>query len=141
MNSRDIKDLHPYLVERWNFSVLEWEKRHPNSPWPFLTQTYRSNDYQNDLYDLGRSKPGKIVTNAKGGQSLHNYYPALAFDMAFKTADEVDWSTHWFRSFSDIIVPMGVVWGGSWIRFKDYPHFQVPNFTWRDAAAGREFTG
>lgn len=141
MNSRKIEDLHPYLAERWNAAVTEWEKRYPADPRPFLTQTYRSFDVQNTLYDMGRSTPGKIVTKARGGQSLHNYHPALALDMAFKLADMVYWGKRYFFLFSEIIKPMDVYWGGDWIGFKDYPHFQVPSFTWRDAAAGRSFDG
>jgi peptidoglycan L-alanyl-D-glutamate endopeptidase CwlK len=34
--------------------------------------TYRSNEEQDELYAQGRTKPGKIVTNARGGQSQHN---------------------------------------------------------------------
>ena len=40
--------------------------------------TYRSFDEQNHLYAQGRTKPGKIVTYAKGGQSYHNF--GLAFE-------------------------------------------------------------
>lgn len=34
-----------------------------------FSHTYRSNAEQNELYAQGRTKAGKIVTNAKGGQS------------------------------------------------------------------------
>ena len=34
--------------------------------------TYRSELEQNELYAQGRTKPGKIVTNCRGGQSQHN---------------------------------------------------------------------
>src|SRR5699024_12147382 len=40
---------------------------------------YRSHAEQNALYAQGRTKPGNIVTNARRGQSLHNY--GLALDM------------------------------------------------------------
>jgi peptidoglycan L-alanyl-D-glutamate endopeptidase CwlK len=41
--------------------------------------TLRTIAEQNELYAQGRTKAGKIVTNAKGGQSYHNY--GLAFDI------------------------------------------------------------
>ena len=141
MNSRKIEDLHPYLAKRYLEAKAIWQREHPSAPQPFLTQTFRSIDYQNDLYELGRSNPGKIVTNARGGQSLHNYYPSLAFDIAFHIAGEVFWEDQWFAEFADIIKPMGVHWGGDQVRFKDNPHFDVPNFTWHDAAAGKDFEG
>lgn len=34
--------------------------------------TYRSNQEQDALYAQGRTTPGKIITNARGGQSQHN---------------------------------------------------------------------
>src|SRR5881397_2564020 len=33
----------------------------------------RTYDEQNDLYAQGRTEPGKIVTNARGGYSNHNF--------------------------------------------------------------------
>jgi hypothetical protein len=49
-----------------------------------LLFSYRSNDEQDDLYALGRTVPGPnatpekplgdIVTNAKGGESVHNVW-------------------------------------------------------------------
>jgi len=37
-----------------------------------ITEAYRSIERQNQLYAQGRTTPGKIVTNAKGGQSYPN---------------------------------------------------------------------
>jgi peptidoglycan L-alanyl-D-glutamate endopeptidase CwlK len=39
----------------------------------------RTFEKQNDLYEQGRSKPGRIVTNARGGYSNHNF--GIAFDI------------------------------------------------------------
>ena len=44
-----------------------------------ITDGYRSIQEQNALYAQGRTTPGKIVTHARGGQSLHNY--GKAFDV------------------------------------------------------------
>ena len=38
-----------------------------------VTCTFRSAQEQNELYAQGRTKPGKIVTNAVAGKSAHNY--------------------------------------------------------------------
>lgn len=43
--------------------------------------TYRTFKEQEELYEKGRTKPGKIVTFARGGQSYHNY--GLAIDVVF----------------------------------------------------------
>lgn len=44
-----------------------------------FASVYRSFKEQQVLYEQGRSKPGKIVTNAEPGESFHNY--GLAFDI------------------------------------------------------------
>ena len=41
--------------------------------------TYRSSEEQNELYKIGRTLPGKIITNARGGQSWHNFHAAFDF--------------------------------------------------------------
>lgn len=44
-----------------------------------ITQGYRSIQQQNALYEQGRSKAGEVVTNARGGESMHNYGLAVDF--------------------------------------------------------------
>lgn len=44
-----------------------------------ITDTYRTYTEQDELYKQGRSKAGKIITNAKGGYSYHNF--GLAIDV------------------------------------------------------------
>lgn len=49
-----------------------------------ITQGLRTIEEQNALYAQGRTKPGKIVTNAKGGTSFHNYGLAVDFCLLHK---------------------------------------------------------
>ncbi len=44
-----------------------------------ITSTYRDADSQTALYNQGRTTPGNIVTNAKAGQSFHNWKVAFDF--------------------------------------------------------------
>lgn len=107
---------------------------------------YRSNELQDKLYSQ-RPK----VTNAKGGQSIHNY--GLAFDIVLLydndkngTFEEASWSmikdydkdgkADWMEVVAYF---KGKGWehGGDWKNFKDYPHFQLkkPNgmsYNWRE---------
>lgn len=50
---------------------------------------FRSSDEQNALYRQGRDISGKIVTNARGGQSFHNY--GRAFDYVPLKNGKPDW--------------------------------------------------
>ena len=139
-SSRDPRDLHPELAKRWELAKTEFVKRNPDFPEVLLTCTFRSRVDQASSYAQGRTAPGKIVTNAKPGQSLHNYYPSLAFDLAFKRGKELIWDPPFFQKFAEIAKPLGLEWGGDWKSFKDYPHFQPPNFTWKMAADGEQPT-
>ena len=132
-SSRDQNDLHPNLAKRWALAHAEFNEKHPDLPQVFLTQTYRTPEDQEKLYAQGRTEPGKVVTNARPGQSLHNYYPALAFDIAFKRGAELYWDISLFRAFAAIANSHELEWGGDWQGFKDNPHFQPPNYTWEMA--------
>ena len=50
-----------------------------------VTQGLRTIAEQDELYAQGRTKPGKIVTNAKGGKSNHN--SGLAIDVCIVNCD------------------------------------------------------
>ena len=87
---------------------------------------------QNELYQIGRTKAGKIVTNAKGGQSYHNY--GMAFDLVLIIdGKQASWDTlkdfdgdkvsDWLECV-EIAKSYGWEWGGDWAKFKDQPHFQ-----------------
>ena len=77
MASRDKKDLRPELVQAYEKAVDEYKRLYPNEPQPFITCTYRSGEEQNKLYNQVPK-----VTNAKAGQSPHNYNPSFAFDLS-----------------------------------------------------------
>lgn len=90
-----------------------------------ITQGLRTIEEQNELYAQGRTKPGKVVTNARGGYSYHNF--GLAFDFAVLNPDgSVNWNVDekWKR-VGAIGKSLGLEWGGDWKDFKDYPHFQM----------------
>lgn len=89
---------------------------------------------------MGRTKPGRKVTNAKAGQSIHNY--GLSLDIVLiidgKTASwdvKKDWDndrqSDWMEVVS-IFKKYGWSWGGDWRTFKDMPHFEKTfGNTWR----------
>lgn len=125
--SRDKKDLHSELVTAYEKACDKYRELYPNDPQPFLTYTHRSDEEQNRLYAQGRTFKGPIVTNAKSGESPHNYLPSFAFDIAFITMGrKLSWDKKLFKKFADIIkeIAPSIEWGGNW-RFVDVPHFEL----------------
>ncbi|EOH1867768.1 M15 family metallopeptidase [Listeria monocytogenes] len=100
-----------------------------------VAQGYRSSAEQNTLYAQGRTKPGAVVTNAKGGQSNHNY--GVTVDLCLYTSDgkNVIWesTTSRWKTVVSAMKAEGFEWGGDWKSFKDYPHFEL-----YDAAGGEK---
>jgi len=92
--------------------------------------TLRTFAEQNELFAQGRTKPGAIVTRARGGQSWHNY--GLAVDIVLLVGGKASWDiktdfdkdgrSDWMEVV-DIFKRYGWEWGGDW-KFFDAPHFQ-----------------
>jgi peptidoglycan L-alanyl-D-glutamate endopeptidase CwlK len=120
-----INKLHPLIREDAKKVILEAQKEEI-----YLRVTYgmRTFEEQNELYNKGRDKNGniieksKVVTNAKGGQSYHNY--GLAFDVVEIKDGEAVWDTENWNRIGKIGINYGFEWGGNWEKFKDRPHFQ-----------------
>ena len=81
---------------------------------------------QDALYAQGRTKPGPIVTRAKGGQSSHNYRCAGDVGL-FKDGDYLEDSPLYLEA-GIIGESAGLSWGGRWKSIKDYPHFEALQF-------------
>lgn len=98
-----------------------------------ITHGYRSVEEQDALFAQGRSSSGNIVTNARGGESYHNY--GLAIDFALRTPfgkivwdmerdDNGNGKADWMEVV-DLAKELGFTWGGDWTNFPDYPHLQM----------------
>jgi peptidoglycan L-alanyl-D-glutamate endopeptidase CwlK len=112
-----------------------------------ITDEYRSIEEQNELYAQGRTKPGNIVTNARGGESFHNW--RVAFDIAFSTKTGISYDGDW-EMVGTIGEILGLEWGGwstkatqdtlmipGWPGFIDKPHFQfTAGYTIQDFQKG-----
>jgi peptidoglycan L-alanyl-D-glutamate endopeptidase CwlK len=98
----------------------------------------RTYDEQNELYRQGRDKPGRIVTNARGGYSNHNF--GIAFDIGvFQAGKYLDESPK-YKAVGTLGTDLGLDWGGNWKTIQDEPHFQLRprwarNLTERDMLA------
>lgn len=132
-----IKLLHPSLIAETEEIYKEICKALTANVICRFTHTLRTFSEQDALFAQGRTKPGKIVTNAKAGLSYHNY--GLAVDIVllidkdkdgnYETASwdrlldgDKDGKKDW-QEIVTIFKQYGWEWGGDW-KFKDYPHFQ-----------------
>ncbi|MDD8018368.1 MAG: M15 family metallopeptidase [Bacteroidota bacterium] len=101
-----------------------------------IIQGFRSIVEQNKLYEQGRSTTGNIVTNAKGGESYHNY--GLAFDFVPLIHGVANWKdARNFFVVGEIAEKIGLVWGGRW-KLRDLDHCQYTfGLTIADLKAGK----
>ena len=121
INSRSLDDLLPPVKERVEKFLNSAKAAGIDL---LITSTYRDNASQNALYAQGRTKLGKIVTNAKAGQSLHNY--RCAVDVVPIVAGKPRWDVkeEVWQQVGALGKAAGLEWAGDWKRFKEYPHFQ-----------------
>lgn len=126
-----IQQLHPAVRAEMHQIISECDLALNGKAKIRITQGLRTLQEQNNLYALGRTLPGQKVTNAKGGQSVHNYGFAVDICLVIdgKTApwDTVkDWDNDqiadWYECVK-IFAKYGWDWGGNWKKFKDLPHF------------------
>ena len=133
VSEEKIKTLHPILrdeirvlIDKINTCTLTGVAK------VRIAQGLRTFAEQDALYAQGRTKPGKIVTKAKGGQSIHNY--GLAIDIVLIiNGKEASWDTKkdfdkdqqsdWMEVVTEF-KKAGWIWGGDWSTFKDMPHFE-----------------
>jgi peptidoglycan L-alanyl-D-glutamate endopeptidase CwlK len=108
-----------------------------------IVQGLRTFDEQSALYNQGRTTKGKKVTNAKAGQSYHNY--GLAIDFALLINDtqiswdlKKDWDGDKIADWMEVVKVFrnaGYEWGGTWT-FQDNPHLEKTfGYTWKELLA------
>ena len=120
INSRDVKDLVEPVQSRARAFVAACKKQGIDV---LITSTYRDYESQNALYAQGRTKAGKRVTNAKGGQSWHNF--RCAFDFVPMVNGKAQWNDlRTFRKCGEIAESVGLEWAGRWKSFPEMAHCQ-----------------
>ena len=91
-------------------------------------QGLRSWQEQDQLYRIGREFPGNKVTNAKGGQSQHQFGLAVDFvrDSDTKTPGlQPDWSD---SAYDILIEELGKAGLHSGVGYRDRPHAGWPDY-------------
>lgn len=87
-------------------------------------------------WEQGRTTPGKIVTWAKPGESVHGTNPSRAIDLA---PFPIDWDNEQrfielggMMLYAAALRGIALEWGGHWSkRRRDLPHYQVPRVNFR----------
>ena len=144
----DKDQLHPVLVCVMDAVLLKLEM----SREPFkIYSGLRTFAEQDALYAQGRDTVGGIVTNARGGQSMHNYGLAVdmaPFNMVTPNDDDVYWpdpderdGVVWYHlenilleTTQELDLDLDIEWGGRW-KFRDVPHVQIRT-TFRELLTG-----
>ena len=137
ISSREIETLR--LRTQVKARAMEARCRAAGKP-ILIYSTLRDAESQDDLYAQGRTKPGRIVTNAKGGDSYHQY--GVAFDFVPIINGVTNWGdTARYRECAAIGKHCGLEWGGDFKSFKDMPHMQdTLGYSVADYKAGRTTT-
>ena len=121
MASRSLGDLKPQVKKMAEAFLAECEKEGLDI---LIYCTLRSMEEQNVLYAQGRTRPGKIVTNARGGDSWHNW--GCAFDFVPLVGGKPAWGdTALYLKAGRIAESVGLEWAGRWTgKLRETAHCQ-----------------
>ena len=137
-----MKGVHPKLIELMKKAIS-------NSPYDFkIVQGLRTAAYQNELYQQGRTRPGKIVTKLDGYNKKSNHQAKSdgyghAVDIA--VCGQYDQNGNYVKYTTDaemfdnkklveisrhvkaVAKEMGmeIEWGGDWKTLYDTPHYEL----------------
>lgn len=126
-----INELHPKIREEVFALVNKANQALTGRAQVRIVQGYRSFQEQDALYAQGRTnKALPRVTNAKGGQSYHNYGLAIDFALLID-GKQISWDTKadwdqdktsdWMEVVNIFLASGGWVWGKA---FNDMPHLE-----------------
>ena len=136
-NSSSILLLHPELEKKKEELKKLCEEKGIKIK---ITQSVRTVEEQDELYDQGRKTEGEIVTNAKGTDYESNHQWGVAFDVCITeykdkdgnwvkcNTDEEKFDDSKLASVGEVGKSIGLEWGGDWKDFTDTPHFQLKDY-------------
>lgn len=134
---REVSALHPRLQEK----IRIWQEQcRKNGLKIGIGECLRTAAEQDALYAQGRTKPGSIVTNAKGStySSQHQWGVAVDFYRndgkgAYNQADG------FFDKAGALAKTAGLGWGGDWKSPVDKPHLYLPDWGSTPAALKKQY--
>ncbi len=140
-------ELHP-LIRREVIDIINAIEADnlPENAKVRIVQGLRTKAEQDAIYAQGRTAPGKIVTNAKFGQSYHCYGLAIDFCIMYDKDnngsfevlswdENTDFDKDGQKDWQEVVQAFkakGYVWGGDWKSIKDGAHLQKNfGYTWQ----------
>ena len=121
INSRDLNDLLPQVKAKVEVFIDACKAAGIDI---LVTSTYRDTESQDALFAQGRTTPGKIVTNARGGESFHNFRCAVDIVPLVNGKPDWDGSHAVWKEVGRLGKESGLEWAGEWVHFKELAHFQ-----------------
>ena|SRR5258708_6900172 len=123
VSEKRLQEVHPELARRVRLLA---EKCAANGITIRVSQGVRTWDQQNLLYAQGRTDGGKIVTNAPGGHSMHNFGLAVDIVPAAEgfpvfTPDWNSMDSRW-KQVLMLAQTCQLAEGAQWRTFPDRPH-------------------
>lgn len=115
MTIRDINELTPLAQTACRLFMAKCREAGLDI---FITETYRPQSRQNELWEQGRTKPGKIVT-----WTMHSRHTSRrAWDIACN--GPILYDIEILNKAGEIGKSLGITWGGDW-KDPDKPHFEI----------------
>lgn len=123
INSRDINDLTLEAKLKCLQFLNECELAEIDVK---IIQTLRDEEYQASLYAIGRTIPGKKVTNCDGKRKKSYHQTGKAWDAVPLTNGKIDWDDkESFKKMAEIAKKLGITAGYYFKGLPDSPHFQI----------------
>ncbi len=130
--SRRVDDLHSLIQPK---AYLLVKKAMETNLSVVIHRTLATWEEQDAIYAQGRTKPGIVITNARGGESFHNYGLALDFAIVKPGSNIIDWSGKCdvdndqvpdYKEVGTIGEDLGFEWGARFTSMKgDLGHLQM----------------
>ncbi len=133
-NQKIIAKLDPVMQERVTALLRMLEMAGEDV---LLTDGYRTVQQQNALYAQGRTKPGKIVTDARGDTSYHVWSVAVDLVPVARNGQVLYDATARYERVAAVARELGMEWGPD-VWGYDTPHFMYrQGLTIADFRAGK----
>lgn len=123
---RNISALHPQLQQK----IAELKKLCEKNRLKIgVGECLRTVAEQDAFYSQGRTKPGKIVTNAKGSTYSSQHQWGIAFDFYRNDGTGLyNEAGNFFAKVGVLAKSIGLGWGGDWKSPVDKPHLYLPDW-------------